>query len=138
MGNRTLGIIKPDCVEAGHTGEIIDKLIKAGFKIVGLKKMRIGEPQARKFYEVHEGQPFYEGLVQFMTSGPVIVMALEKDNAVQEFRSFIGATDPAKAPEGSIRREFGTDIRKNCVHGSDSDENANREIYFFFNEVELI
>ncbi len=117
---------------------MIDRIENAGFKILGLKMVRLTKNQAKKFYEVHKERPFYNDLVEFMTSGPVVVMALQKENAVTAFRNFIGATNPEEAAEGTIRKDFGSNIQNNCVHGSDSDENAKREIGFFFSETELI
>lgn len=136
--DKTLAIIKPDCTKKNVIGKIIDRIESAGFKILGLRMVKLTPEQARKFYEVHKERPFYNDLVDFMTSGPVVVMALQKENAVQEFRNFIGSTNPEEAAEGSIRKDFGTNIQNNCVHGSDSDENAKREIGFFFTESELV
>jgi nucleoside-diphosphate kinase len=136
--DKTLAIIKPDCTAKNVIGKVIDRIENAGFKILGLKMVRLTKNQAKKFYEVHKERPFYNDLVEFMTSGPVVVMALQKENAVTAFRNFIGATNPEEAAEGTIRKDFGSNIQNNCVHGSDSDENAKREIGFFFSETELI
>lgn len=137
-GNRTLTIIKPDAVGAGNSGAIIDRILKGGYKIVAMKLMQLTTAQAQAFYEVHKERPFYGELVEFMTSGPVVPMVLEHDNAVQSFRDFIGATNPEEAAEGSIRKDFGTDLGQNAIHGSDSDENATRESHFFFAEIEEV
>ncbi len=138
MKQRTLTIIKPECVEEKHIGEVIQRIEKAGFEIVGMKMVQLQEKEAKIFYQVHEGKPFYEELVQYMSSGRVVVMVLEKENAVQGFRDFIGATDPQKAAEGTIRRDFGKSIQFNCIHASDSVENAQKEVAFFFSQRELI
>ena len=137
-GNQTFAIIKPDAVSAGHTGKIIDRIIGAGFRIRGLKLIQQTRTQAEGFYEVHRGKPFYEGLTEFMSSGPCIVMVLEKDGAVKAWRELMGATDPAKADAGTIRKEFGGSVGENATHGSDSDENAAIEISYFFSKLELI
>jgi len=134
----TLCIIKPDAVSKGYTGKIIDEIIQAGFIIHGLRKTRLSELQARSFYKIHEGKPFYELLVAFMTSGACVPLALEKENAVEDFRALIGNTDAREADEGSIRHKYGEDNRKNAVHGSDSPENAQKEIAFFFANIDLI
>lgn len=130
--NRTLLIIKPDATERNQIGHIISRLEKARFKIVEMKMVRLKSDEARKFYAVHEGKPFLNDLVKFMTSGQVVPMVLEKENAVEDLRTLIGATDPAKAACGTIRFEIAKDIEKNSVHASDSDENAKKEIAFFF------
>ena len=135
---RTLTILKPDAVAAGHAGDILAHLEKEGFRLVGVKKLRLSTDQARAFYEVHRERPFYGALVQFMTEGPVIVAALERSAAVTHLRKTMGATDSRKADAGTVRQRFGTDIERNAIHGSDSDENAAREIAFFFSEAELI
>ena len=137
-GNLTFAIIKPDAVGAGHTGKIIDRIIKGGFRIRALKLIHQTRPQAEGFYEVHRGKPFYDGLTEFMSSGPCVVMALEKEGAVKAWRDLMGATDPAKADEGTIRKEFGGSVGENATHGSDSDENAAIEISYFFSKLELI
>ena len=138
MGNRTFGMIKPDAVGSGKMGKVIDATLAAGFKILGGKLTLITEEQAKEFYAVHKERPFYGELVEFMSSGPTFVMALEKDNAVQAWRDTIGATDPAEATEGSIRKLYAESKGRNAVHGSDSDENAEKEIAFFFSQAELI
>lgn len=137
-GNRTLTIIKPDAVAAGNAGAIIDRILKAGYGIQAMKLVQLTQAQAEAFYEVHRERPFYGELVQFMTSGPVVPMVLTHENAVQSFRDFIGATNPAEAAEGSIRKDFGTSVGNNAIHGSDSDENAIRESRFFFAEIEEV
>jgi len=133
----TFSIIKPDAVGRGDTGRILARISEAGFRIAALKMLHMTRGQAEGFYEVHRGRPFYEGLVEFMSSGPVIVTVLSHPNAVEEFRSLIGTTDPAKAAPGTVRADFGTDVRMNAVHGSDSPENALREASFFFSAIEL-
>jgi nucleoside-diphosphate kinase len=138
VGNRTLAIIKPDATRKGHTGLIYDRIIKAGFKILGARLIKMTKAQAEGFYAVHRGKPFYEELTQFMSSGPCMVLVLEKENAVAAWREVIGATDPAQAAPGTIRREFATSIGENAVHGSDSDRTAREEIAFFFAEADLI
>jgi nucleoside-diphosphate kinase len=138
MSNRTFTIIKPDSVRKGNFGKIISRIESEGFRILGVKKIGLSQRQAQAFYAVHKERPFYGSLVDYMTSGPVYVAALERDNAVAELRKLMGATDPAKADEGTIRKEFGESIEQNAIHGSDSDENANLEIAFFFAESELL
>ena len=135
---RTLTILKPDAVAAGHAGAILAHLEKEGFRLVGLKKLRLSPDQARAFYEVHRDRPFYGALVTFMTEGPVIVAVLERAEAVPHLRKTMGATDSRKAEAGTVRQRFGTDIERNAIHGSDSAENAAREIAFFFSGAELI
>jgi nucleoside-diphosphate kinase len=137
-GNLTFAIIKPDAVGAGHTGRIIDRIITGGFRIRAMKMIHQARKQAEGFYEVHRGRPFYEGLTEFMSSGPCVVMALEKEGAVKAWRDLMGATDPAKADEGTIRKEFGGSVGENATHGSDSDENAAIEISYFFSKLELV
>jgi nucleoside-diphosphate kinase len=137
-GNLTFAIIKPDAVGAGHTGKIIDRIIAGGFSIRALKMIHQTRKQAEGFYEVHRGKPFYDGLTEFMSSGPCVVMALEKEGAVKAWRDLMGATDPAKADEGTIRKEFGGSVGENATHGSDSDENAAIEISYFFSKLELV
>lgn len=129
---RTLLIVKPDATKRNLIGHIINRLERAGFTVREMRMVRLDEIQARKFYAVHEGKPFLDSLVEFMTSGPVVPMALEKENAVADLRTLIGATDPAKAACGTIRQEIAHDIEKNSVHASDSPENAKIEIAFFF------
>ena len=138
MSNLTFAIIKPDAVKNGNTGKIYDRIISAGFKILGAKLIRMTLAQAQGFYAIHGGKPFYEELTEFMSSSQSMVLALEKDNAVSVWRETIGATDPKEAAEGTIRRDFATSIEENTVHGSDSDDNAKKEIGFFFSESELI
>ena len=138
MGNLTFAIIKPDAVRAGHTGKIIDRIIGGGFRIRGLKLIQQSRRQAEGFYEVHRGKPFYEGLTEFMSSGPCVVIALEKEGAVKAWRDLMGATDPAKADAGTIRKELGGSVGENATHGSDSDENAAIEISYFFSQLELV
>ena len=138
MGNRTFTIAKPDSVRKGNFGKIISRLESEGFKILGLKKTSLSKAQAQAFYGVHRERPFFSGLVDYMTSGPVFVAALERDDAVAHLRAVMGATDPAKADAGTIRKDFGESIEQNAIHGSDSDENANIEIAFFFATSELL
>lgn len=135
-GSRTLTIIKPDAVQSGNAGNIIQKITDAGFKIVAMKYTHLTKAQAGKFYAVHSARPFYNDLVSFMTSGPVIPMILEKENAVESFRTLIGATNPSNAAEGTIRKAYAESVERNAVHGSDSDENAAVEGSFFFSELE--
>jgi nucleoside-diphosphate kinase len=137
MSNRTFTVVKPDSVEKGNFGKIIARLEAEGFRVLGVKKVSLGDRQAQAFYAVHRQRPFFGDLVRYMTSGPVYVAALEKSNAVPELRKLMGATDPAKAEAGTIRKEFGESIERNAIHGSDSDENAKSEIAFFFAEYEL-
>ena len=136
-GNITLGIVKPDAVETGKTGLIIARLQKEGFVLRAARLVRLTTAQAGAFYEVHKGRPFYDDLVAFMTSGPCLPMALERADAVAHFRKVIGATDPADAAPGTIRKLYAESKGRNAVHGSDSDENAAREVGFFFPEGEL-
>ena len=136
-GNITLGIVKPDAVQSGKLGAIVAQLQEAGFRVRAAQLVRLSRAQAEAFYEVHRGRPFYEELVAFMSSGPCFPMALERADAVAEFRRVIGATDPAEAAEGTIRKRFAESKGRNAVHGSDSDENARREVGFFFTEGEL-
>ena len=138
MNNLTFAIIKPDAVRAGNTGKIIDRIVSGGFRIRAMKMIHQSRKQAEGFYEVHRGKPFYEGLTDFMSSGPCMVMVLEKEGAVKAWRDLMGATDPAKADEGTIRKEFGGSVGENATHGSDSDENAAIEISYFFSKLELI
>ena len=137
MANRTFTIIKPDSVRKGNFGKIISRLEGEGFRILGLKKVSLGRKQAEGFYAVHHERPFFSSLVEYMTSGPVYVAALERDNAVAHLRQVMGATDPKKADQGTVRADFGESIEQNAIHGSDSDENAKIEIGFFFSESEL-
>lgn len=138
MSQRTLTIVKPDAVAAGKVGAILAHLEREGFRLAGVKKIRLGPAQARAFYAVHRERPFFEGLVRFMTEGPVVVAVLERADAVPHLRRTMGATDSKKAEPGSIRNLYGTDIERNAIHGSDSPENAAKEISFFFAEAELI
>jgi nucleoside-diphosphate kinase len=135
----TLAIIKPDAVEAGNAGKVMAKLQEVGFTVRGVKMLRLTETQAKAFYEVHKERPFYGSLVEFMTSGPVMPLALEKDgDAVSNLREVMGATDVAKAAPGTVRALFGTSIERNAIHGSDSPENAAIELSFFFSRTELL
>ena len=138
MTNLTFGIIKPDAVRAGHTGSIIHRILDGGFKIRGLKLIHMTRREAEGFYDVHRERPFFSGLTEFMSSGPCVVMALEKEGAVKAWRDLMGATDPAKADAGTLRKEFGGSVGENAVHGSDSDENAAIEIAYFFSRLELV
>ena len=133
----TLAILKPDSVEAGNAGNILALLEGEGFKIRGIKMLRLTPTQAQAFYEVHKERPFYGSLVEFMTSGPVIPVALEREDAVSHLRKTMGATDVAKAEEGTVRKLYGTSIERNAIHGSDSPENAAIELSFFFSRAEL-
>ena len=136
--NLTFGIIKPDAVRANHTGSIIQRILDNGFNIRGLKLIHMSRPQAEGFYDVHRERPFFAGLTEFMSSGPCVVMALEKEGAVKSWRDLMGATDPAKADAGTLRKEFGGSVGENACHGSDSDENAAIEISYFFSRLELV
>ena len=138
MGNRTFAIIKPDAVRNGNTGKIYDRILQADFKILAAKLLKLTKAQAEGFYAVHKQRPFYEELIDFMSSGACMILALEKDNAVASWRETIGATNPEEAAKGTIRKDFATNVQENAVHGSDSDENAEKEIGFFFTESELI
>ncbi len=138
MSNRTLAIIKPDGVKKQVVGQVIQKINEAGFKILAMKMTRLTKDSAGGFYEVHKERPFYNDLVEFMTSGACVPIALEKENAVADFRKLIGATDPAEAEEGTIRKLFASSKAENIVHGSDSDENAAIEISHFFSRKELL
>jgi nucleoside-diphosphate kinase len=135
---RTLAILKPDSVAAGKAGAMIAKLQDEGFTVRGIKMLRLTQAQAQAFYEVHKARPFYGSLVEFMTSGPMIPLALERENAVTHLRDVMGATDVAKAAPGTIRNLFGTSIEQNAIHGSDSPENAAIELSFFFSRAELL
>ena len=135
---RTLTIVKPDAVAAGRAGAILAHLEKEGFQFIGLRRMRLGTEQARAFYSVHRERPFYDALVRFMTEGPVVVAALQRADAVAHLRKTMGATDSRKADAGTVRNLYGTDIERNAIHGSDSAENAAKEIAFFFAEAELL
>ncbi|MEN8160054.1 MAG: nucleoside-diphosphate kinase [Myxococcota bacterium] len=135
---RTLAIVKPDAVEKGAAGEILKRIEASGLRIIGLKKIQLSEQLARGFYAVHKERPFYKDLVAFMTSGPVVVAALEGDGAIAAWRGLMGATDSKKADAGTIRRDFGTDIERNAVHGSDARETAKVEIAYFFDAAEIL
>jgi nucleoside-diphosphate kinase len=135
---RTLAILKPDCVAAKKMGKVLDRIEAAGFRILGMKMVRLTPETAGKFYEVHKQRGFYKDLVNFMSSGPVVVLALEKENAVADFRQLIGATDPVEAAPGTIRRDFAASKQNNVVHGSDSPENGRLEVAFYFSNKELI
>lgn len=136
-GNITLTMIKPDAVKNGYIGNILNDITSAGFKIKAMKLTELSVPDAKKFYEVHKERPFYNDLVRFMTSGPIVAAVLEKDNAVEDFRKLIGATNPAEAAEGTIRNKYAESIEANAVHGSDSDENAIIESNFHFGGREM-
>jgi len=137
MGNEiTLAIIKPNAVRTGKTGPILAMINEAGFEILAMKMLKLTKQQAENFYEIHRGKDFYENLVEFMSSGPIVAMILRHRDAVNEFRKLIGNTDPAKAEPGTIRKIYGVSVQMNAVHGSDSDENAIREADFFFSEIE--
>jgi nucleoside-diphosphate kinase len=135
---RTFGIIKPDAVANGHVGAILTLIKDAGFRLVGMKMLRLAKHQAEAFYAVHAARPFYAGLVTFMTEGPVVVLALEREDAIAKWRELMGATNPANAAEGTIRKLFAENIERNSVHGSDAPETAAQEIPFFFTGAELI
>jgi len=138
MGNLTFAIIKPDAVRAGNTGHIIQRINDAGFKVRAMKTLHMSRREAEGFYAVHRERPFFAGLTEFMSSAPCLVMVLEKEGAVKAWRDLMGATDPAKADEGTLRKEFGASVGENATHGSDSDENANIEIAYFFSQLELV
>jgi nucleoside-diphosphate kinase len=138
MSNQTFTMIKPDAMKNGHAGAIIDRIIKEGFRIMALKQTQLSAEKAGEFYAIHKERPFYGELVQFMSSGPIIAAILEKENAVASFRDLIGATNPAQAAEGTIRKLFATSVGENAVHGSDSDANAIIEGNFFFSSLERI
>lgn len=136
MGNITFTMIKPEAVEAGKSGAILKRIEEGGFRIVAMKKVHLSEERAGKFYEVHKERPFYGELIEYMSGGPIIAAILEKDNAVTDFRTLIGATNPEEAADGTIRKEFATSLAMNAIHGSDSDENANIEADFHFSSNE--
>jgi nucleoside-diphosphate kinase len=138
LNNKTLAIIKPDAVRDNKIGEIISMISKAGFKIKAMKMVKLTKASAEGFYEIHRGKAFFDELIEYMTSGPCVPIALEKENAVEEYRKLIGATDPAKAEEGTVRKLYARNIQFNAVHGSDSDENALKEIAHFFSRKELL
>ncbi len=131
-GNKTFTIIKPDAFGSGYSGQIIEKIEKAGFKLINMRLVRLDQDSAGKFYSIHKDKPFFSRLCDYMCSGPIIVIELEKNNAVEDFRKLIGATNPENAEEGTIRKLYATSIEANAIHGSDSDENAQIEIDFFF------
>jgi nucleoside-diphosphate kinase len=137
MSNRTFTMIKPDAVKAGNIGNILQMITDGGFKIVAMKYLQITTEQAKKFYEVHAERPFYGELTEFMSSGPIVAAILEKENAVADFRKLIGATNPANAEEGTIRKKYAKSMGENAVHGSDSDENAAIEGSFYFSSLEM-
>jgi nucleoside-diphosphate kinase len=136
-GERTLSIVKPDAVAAGATGVILSRFEKAGLEIIALKKMRLTEAQARGFYAVHRERPFFSDLVKFMTEGPIVVSVLEGEDAIAKNRELMGPTDSTQAEPGTIRGDFGTDIERNAVHGSDAPETARIEVAYFFNATEV-
>ena len=136
MGNITFTMIKPEAVEVGNTGAILNRIEEGGFRIVAMKKVHLTEERAGAFYEVHKERPFYSELVEYMSGSPIVAAILEKDNAVADFRTLIGATNPEDAAEGTIRKEFATSLAMNAIHGSDSDENANIEADFHFSSEE--
>ena len=135
---RTFSIVKPDAVAAGQTGEILAMIQQAGFKILAMRMTRITEAQAQGFYAVHRERAFFSGLVKFMTEGPVVVMALEREDAIKKLREVMGATNPANAAEGTVRKKFASNIERNCIHGSDAPETAETELRFFFSSAELL
>jgi nucleoside-diphosphate kinase len=135
---RTLAIVKPDAMERGLLGEILSRIHQGGFRIVAIRSCRLSRAQAEGFYAVHRGKPFFDDLTAFMSSGKIVVLVLEAENAIARWRELMGATDPAKAAPGTLRREFGTSIQNNCTHGSDSPESAQFEIGYFFSGHELI
>lgn len=134
---RTFSIIKPDAVAAGHAGEILAEIEKAGFRVLALRMTRLSKEQAEGFYAVHRERPFFAGLVRFMTEGPIIVMALEREDAIRKLREVMGATNPANAAEGTIRKRFAENIERNCIHGSDAPETAEVELRYFFSTLDL-
>jgi nucleoside-diphosphate kinase len=134
---RTLCIMKPDCVRKNIQGEVLARIQKAGFRVRGLKQIRLTKQMAEGFYAIHKGKPFFDGLVEFMTSGPCVPVALEKENAVAEYRTLIGATDPKEAAPGTVRKDFADSKGENIVHGSDSPENGVIEVAYFFSDIEL-
>ncbi len=138
MKQRTLAILKPDCIEKKVQGKVIQQILDAGFEIKAMRLIQLTKETAQKFYAVHKERPFYNDLVEYMTSGPVLPMCLEKENAVADFRKLIGATNPANADEGTIRKMYAESVEKNIVHGSDSPENAQIEIAFFFKDADIV
>ncbi|TSA28747.1 MAG: nucleoside-diphosphate kinase [Ignavibacteriales bacterium] len=137
MNNKTLAILKPDCVKKNLIGKVVTLIQKAGFKVSAMKMVKLTPDAAKGFYQIHKDRPFFNDLIVYMTSGPCVPIALEKENAVEDFRKLIGATDPAKAAEGTIRKLYADSIQENIVHGSDSNENAAIEILHFFSRKEL-
>ncbi len=135
---RTFAIIQPDAVAEGHAGEILAAIEQNGFRVLAMRMTRLTEKQAQGFYAVHRERPFYAGLVKFMTEGPVIVMALEREDAIRKWREVMGATNPANAAEGTLRKRFATNVERNCVHGSDAPETAAVELGFFFSAADLL
>jgi nucleoside-diphosphate kinase len=135
---KTFSILKPDTVSAGKAGGVINEIEKAGFRIRAMKMLHLTEAQAQGFYHVHKERPFFGSLVKFMTEGPIVAMVLESENAIEKLRKVMGATDPAKAENGTIRKQFGTNIERNAIHGSDGPETAAFEIAFFFNQLEVV
>jgi nucleoside-diphosphate kinase len=135
---RTFSIIKPDAVAANQAGAILAMLQEAGFKILAMRMTRLSEAQAQGFYAVHKERPFFGGLVKFMTEGPIVVLALEREDAVKKLRETMGATNPANAAEGTVRKKFATNIERNCIHGSDAPETAAEELKFFFTTSDLV
>ncbi len=138
MGQRTFSIIKPDAVRNGLTGAILAEIDRAGFRIVAIRKQTISKPQAEGFYAVHRGKPFFDGLCDFMASGPLVLMVLEKENAIADLRKLMGATNPANAAEGTIRKKYAASIQENAIHGSDAEDTAAFEIGYWFAGYELI
>ncbi len=137
-GIRTYTMVKPTAMRKGYMAAIMNKIAEGGFKIIAAKMTKLSKEDAEAFYAIHKGRPFFEELTTFMSSGPIMAMVVEKENAVEAYRNFIGATNPAEAGEGTIRKLYGTNIGENAVHGSDSDENAEIEIHFFFNDREIV
>ena len=138
MEDRTFAIIKPDAIRDGHTGKIYDRILKSKFSIKGAKLLKMTKEQAEGFYAIHKEKSFFNDLIEFMTSGPCMVLALEKENAVDSWRDTIGSTNPENAEKGTIRKDFASNVQENAVHGSDSNENAQKEIAFFFTDSELL
>ena len=138
MGNKTFAIIKPDAVSKDYTGKIYDRILQAGFAILSARLLKMTKETAESFYSVHKERPFFDDLISFMTSGPCMVLVLQKEGAVKEWRKTIGATNPEDAANGTIRKDYASNVQENAVHGSDSDENAEKEIAFFFSDSELL
>jgi len=136
-GKITFTIVKPSALSMNYLGPILTNITDNGFKVIAIKMLHLSKDQATAFYSIHQGKPFFDGLVKFMTSGPVVVATLMKDNAVEDYRKIIGATNPEKADAGTIRKLYGIDMERNAVHGSDSDENALIESHFFFSDIEI-